>query len=89
MNEIIIGMIAGSVGGLIRTLITLSYSTIDKRKLNLLNSILYFFTFILTGALAGLIFGPGKVLSFVMGFVGIDLLDTYYKAIMKKKVSLK
>jgi len=89
MNEIIIGIIAGSIGGLIRTLITLSYGLIDKRKLNFTNIILYFFTFIFTGALAGLVFGPGKVLSFVMGFVGIDLLDTYYKAIMKKKVNIK
>jgi len=89
MDPILIGLIAGSIGGAIRTLVTIAYSVMSGNKLNFFNLMFYLVTFVLTGALTGLVFGPGKVLSFVMGFVGIDLLDTYYKAIMKKNISIK
>jgi len=89
MNPILIGTIAGAIGGAIRTLVTISYSLMSENKINFINSAFYLITFILTGALSGLVFGPGMVLSFVMGFVGIDLLDTYYNAIMKKKITIK
>ena len=89
MNEILIAAGFGIMGGLVRILIT-SLKTIQlKKKLSFTGFGIYAIVVIAVGAFSGIILSYGKILSFLGGYAGLDLIDGYYKAFKKKQIKVK
>ena len=89
MNEILIAAGFGIMGGLVRILIT-SLKTIQlKKKLSFTGFGIYAIVVIAVGAFSGIILSYGKILSFLGGYAGLDLIDGYYKAFKKKQIKFK
>ena len=89
MNEILIAAGFGIIGGLVRILIT-SLKTIQlKKKLSFTGFGIYAIVIIAIGAFSGIILSYGKILSFLGGYAGLDLIDGYYKAFKKKQIKFK
>ena len=89
MNEILIAAGFGIIGGLVRILIT-SLKTIQlKKKLSFTGLGIYAIVVITIGAFSGIILSYGKILSFLGGYAGLDLIDGYYKAFKKKQIKFK
>ena len=77
------------MGGLVRILIT-SLKTIQlKKKLSFTGFGIYAIVVIAVGAFSGIILSYGKILSFLGGYAGLDLIDGYYKAFKKKQIKFK
>ena len=89
MNEILIAAGFGIIGGLVRILVT-SLKTIQlKKKLSFTGFGIYAIVIIAIGAFSGIILSYGKILSFLGGYAGLDLIDGYYKAFKKKQIKFK
>lgn len=89
MNEILAAAGFGIIGALVRILVT-SLKTIRlKKKLSFAGFGLYAVVVIAIGAFSGIILGYGKILSFLGGYAGLDLIDGYCKAFKKKQIKFK
>jgi len=89
MNEILIAAGFGIIGAIVRILIT-SLKTIQlKKKLSFTGFGIYAIVVIAVGAFSGIILSYGKILSFLGGYAGLDLIDGYYKAFKKKQIKFK
>jgi hypothetical protein len=88
MNEILIAALFGIFGGLIRALITI-LKTKQIGKVNLSGVTLYLIVVLAVGAFSGIILSFGKILSFLGGYAGLDLMEGYYKTMKSKKISVK
>jgi len=89
MNEILIAAGFGILGAIVRILIT-SLKTIQlKKKLSFTGFGIYAIVVIAVGAFSGIILSYGKILSFLGGYAGLDLIDGYYKAFKKKQIKFK
>jgi len=89
MNELLIAISYGLLGGFTRLLVGLlkSYNSKEKPKLN---RIWFYILIVLSaGAFSGIVLGVSKTLSFLGGYAGIDLLDGYFKAFKRKEVRIK
>ena len=89
MNELLIAIGYGLLGGFTRLLVGLlkSYNSKEKPKLN---RIWFYILIVLSaGAFSGIVLGVSKTLSFLGGYAGIDLLDGYFKAFKRKEVRIK
>ena len=78
MNEILIPIIYGVLGGIIRTLVDLLRLKEEKRKITNQGFIFYAMVLLFVGAFSGIILGYNKPLSFLGGYAGLDLMDGYY-----------
>ena len=79
----------GIIGAIVRILIT-SLKTIQlKKKLSFTGFGIYAIVVIAVGAFSGIILSYGKILSFLGGYAGLDLIDGYYKAFKKKQIKFK
>ncbi len=88
MNEILVAAIFGIFGGLVRALVTI-LKVKQIREINFAGAFLYFVVVLAVGAFSGVVLSFGKVLSFLGGYAGLDLLDGYYKTMKSKKINLK
>lgn len=87
MNEMLLAAIFGICGGLVRVLVV-SLKTFQLRKISWGGFWIYAVTVISVGAMSGIILSFGKVLSFLAGYAGLDLIDGYYKIFKKKKIKM-
>lgn len=79
----------GILGCAIRSFITFLSSAHKPRKSkDQSHLILYVLTIISVGAFMGIALGFSYPLSFLGGYLGMDLIDTYYKVFKRVKVDL-
>jgi len=89
MNEILIAAGFGIAGAIVRVLIT-SLKTVQlKKKISFAGLGVYIVVVLAVGAFSGIILSYGKVLSFLAGYAGLDLIDGYSKVFKKKKIKFK
>ena len=88
MNEIFMSAGFGLIGGLARALIGFLKTLQLKHEINYTSLAIYGIILLTIGAFSGIVLGYGKVLSFLGGYAGIDLIEGYYNVFMKKKVKL-
>jgi len=90
ITEMFIWMMWGSLGGLIRIVISALKSIALKRKIDWNTFFIYCAVMLSISAFFGIIlsFG-GKGFSFIGGYAGIDLASGLQKMFMKTKVKLK
>lgn len=74
---------------MVRVLIVSLEVTQLKKKIAYSGFLLYAAVVLAVGAFSGIVLGYGRVLSFLAGYAGLDLIDSYYKVFKKKKISLK
>lgn len=89
MNEILLAAMFGIIGAVVRVLITSLQLTQLKQKIQYSGFIVYVAVVLSVGAFSGIILSYGKVLSFLAGYAGLDLIEGYYKVFKKKKVTFK
>ncbi len=89
MNEILFAAIFGAIGAIVRVLIIALQLTQLKQKVQLTGYLIYVIVVIAVGAFSGIVLSYGKVLSFLAGYAGLDLIEGYYKVFKKKKITLK
>jgi hypothetical protein len=87
MNEVLLAAIFGVFGGLVRALITI-LKTRQIHKINFAGVMLYLIVVLAVGAFSGIVLSFGKILSFLGGYAGLDLIEGYYKTMKSKKVKL-
>ena len=87
MNEILIAAGFGSIGALVRFLVT--SLKVMHEKIEIGKLLVYAVIILAIGAFSGIVLSYGKILSFLAGYAGLDLLDGYYKSFMKKKIVFK
>lgn len=88
MNPILVAAGFGMLGALARLLIVcVKTLTLDK-KITKDMMIIYGVSMISIGAFSGIVLSYGKMLSFLAGYAGIDLLNGYYK-IFTQKLKIK
>lgn len=79
----------GILGCAIRSFITFLSSTRKPRKSkDSSHLVLYVLTLISVGAFMGIALGFSYPLSFLGGYLGMDLIDTYYKVFKRVKVDV-
>ena len=89
MNEILLGAGFGILGAIVR-IIMVSLKTVQlKRKISYQGFGIYALVILSVGAFSGIILSYGKVLSFLAGYAGLDLIDGYYKVFKRKKIKFK
>lgn len=88
MNEIIMYAGFGIIGGIVRTLVE-SLKGLTFKQFSWKGFWMYSLVVLVVGAFSGVVLGFGKILSFLAGYAGLDLIDGYYKAFMKKKIKIK
>ena len=89
MNELLISIFYGLLGGFTRLLVGLLKSYHSKEKPKFERIWFYILIVLSAGAFSGIILGISKTLSFLGGYAGLDLLDGYFKAFKKKQVRIK
>jgi len=90
MNEILMAAGFGIMGALVRVLVSsLKAAQVKGRKISHSGFGIYAVTVLAVGAFSGIILSYGKVLSFLAGYAGLDLIDGYYKVFKKKKIRFK
>jgi len=93
MNEILMAAGYGIAGALVRVLVaSLKAAQMTKmrgRKVSHSGFGVYVVTVLAVGAFSGIILSYGKVLSFLAGYAGLDLIDGYYKVFKKKKIRFR
>jgi hypothetical protein len=89
MNEIIIAAELGALGAIVRLGVLSLEIAQMKKKIVYMGFFAYMLTIIAIGAFSGIVLGYGKVLSFLAGYAGTDLMDGYYKVFKAKKVKLE
>jgi ribose/xylose/arabinose/galactoside ABC-type transport system permease subunit len=89
MNEILVAAGFGIIGALVRVLVT-SLKTVQlKQKISFAGFGVYALVVLSIGAFSGIILSYGKVLSFLAGYAGLDLIEGYYKVFKKKRIKFK
>ncbi len=89
MNEILLAAGFGILGAIVR-IIMVSLKTVQlKRKISYQGFGIYALVILSVGAFSGIILSYGKVLSFLAGYAGLDLIDGYYKVFKRKKIKFK
>ena len=78
----------GFIGAFIRVLISLLKTYADAKKVFWNVFWLYALTAILVGVMSGVLIGFDKSLAVLGGYAGLDLIDGYYKAFMKRKIKV-
>jgi ribose/xylose/arabinose/galactoside ABC-type transport system permease subunit len=78
----------GLLGGAVRVLVT-SLKASVLRKVSWKGLILYAIIVMFVGAFSGILLNFGKILSFLAGYAGLDLIEGYGKLFKSKKISLK
>lgn len=89
MNEILIAAGFGIMGAIVRVLIISLKLTQLKKKIAYSGFTVYALVVLAVGAFSGIVLSYGKVLSFLAGYAGLDLIEGYYKVFKKKKISFK
>ena len=89
MNELIVSITFGVLGGIIRLFVSLLKSIKTKEKINYKKAWFYLIFLVTTGAFSGIVLGFNKQLSFLGGYAGMDLLDGYFKSFNAKKIKFK
>ena len=87
IEEILISAGFGIAGSLVR-LLTASLKNLRQGKISWSGFGFYVATVIAVGAFSGIVLGFGKVLSFLAGYAGLDLIEGYYNIFKKKKFKL-
>ena len=87
MNDILVSAILGFGGALLRVLIfsgrTLSGYGVLSRSAFLLYSVVV----LACGIFSGIVLGSSLPLAFLSGYACLDLMDSYYSAFKKRKVT--
>lgn len=60
-----------------------------KKKIAYSGFFVYSLVVLAVGAFSGIVLSYGKVLSFLAGYAGLDLIEGYYKIFKRKKVRFK
>ena len=89
MNEILIAAGFGIMGAIVRVLIISLKLTQLKKKIAYSGFTVYALVVLSVGAFSGIVLSYGKVLSFLAGYAGLDLIEGYYKVFKKKKIQFK
>ena len=89
MNEILIAAGFGIIGAVVRVLLTSIKIVQLKEKIDYSSLCIYAMVVLAVGAFSGIVLSYGRVLSFLAGYAGLDLIEGYYKAFKKQKVKLK
>jgi len=89
MNEILIAAGFGIIGALVRVLVVSLKTAQLKQKISYSGFGVYAMIVLAVGAFSGIVLSYGKVLSFLAGYAGLDLIEGYYKMFKKKKVKFK
>lgn len=89
MIDLLVSILYGVLGALIRLLISLLKNYQTEGKINFKRLWFFFVLLIFVGAFSGIVLGINKQLSLLGGYAGIDLIDGYYKAFKRKKIKLK
>lgn len=79
------GAVFGFFGGLVRFFVT-SLKASTQRRVSGNGLLIYFAVAVIVGAFSGVLLSFGKVLAFLAGYAGLDLLDGYYKVFRKKRM---
>ena len=81
----------GVAGALVRVLIV-SLKTVQSKpkraKISGEGMWIYAAVVLSVGAFSGIVLNFGKVLSFLAGYAGLDLIEGYYKTFRKKKIKI-
>jgi len=88
MNEILIAAGFGIMGALVRVLVVSLKTAQLKRKISFQGFGVYAMVVLAVGAFSGIVLSYGKILSFLAGYAGLDLIEGYYKTFKKKKIKL-
>lgn len=88
INELGISALFGMLGGLARFFVA-SLKTLQTSKISWKGFLLYGLIIILVGTFSGIVLGFGKVISFLGGYVGLDLLDGFYATFKKKQIKVR
>ena len=89
MNEILIGLLLGALGGAVRATIGIFKSLAVKMKIVWRYWIFTILLSLLIGAMTGLIFNFDYRLSVLAGYAGTDILEGIYKSFKVEKVYVK
>ena len=79
----------GILGAIARVLIVSLKTAQLKKKISYSGFGIYAMVVLAVGAFSGIILSYGKVLSFLAGYAGLDLIEGYYKVFKKKKIKFK
>ena len=77
----------GILGGLVRVLVV-SLKTFQFRKISWQGFWIYACVVFFLGAFSGIILNFGKILSFLAGYAGLDLVGGFYKTFKGKSVKI-
>jgi len=87
LNPIVLSALFGVIGALCRVVIILLEAFRFRKKVYIDGVVLCVATLFSIGAFSGIIFGiAGGAISFLSGYAGMDLMDSYSKAFKGKKV---
>ena len=86
--EFFIGVGFGALGGLVRILVE-GMKNWSLGRFSWRGFLIYSFALLIIGAFSGLMLGFSKLLGFLGGYAGIDLMDGFYTAFKKKKIKFK
>ncbi len=85
---VLYGALFGLLGGIMRFFVT-SLKASVLRKVSWKGIVLYGIIVICIGAFSGVLLNFGKVLAFLAGYAGLDLIEGYAKVFKKKGIKLK
>ncbi|MDP2908582.1 MAG: hypothetical protein Q8N77_02130 [Nanoarchaeota archaeon] len=90
MNELLLTMVFGTVGGVTRACVgLLKYKTLPKQGKFKLGALL--FTIIASGVIglfAGLVVSTDNALSLLAGYAGTDFIESIYKIRKKQEITI-
>ncbi len=89
LTPILISTGLGALGGILRILILVNKMKTFNQPISKKAFFVYIFIFLVIGSLSGLFLGPGKAMSLLGGYMGVDLMGVFSKSFNKKKVSMK
>jgi len=94
MTEILITPILtsiglGALGGTLRIIIMANKMKTFEQPISKKAFFVHVPLFIIIGSLSGLFLGPGKAMSLLGGYMGVDLMEVFSKSFNKKKVKMK
>ncbi|MBT4135924.1 hypothetical protein HOD75_01000 [archaeon] len=89
MDALFIAIGLGVIGGGVRALVGFLKQMQLKEKFDRKSLFIYVIILLVVGAFSGVVLDYGRVLSFLGGYAGIDLMEGYYKTFMKQSVKIK
>jgi len=89
MDPLFIALGLGVIGGGVRALVGFLKQVQLKEKFDRKSLLIYVVILLVVGAFSGIVLDYGRVLSFLGGYAGIDLIEGYYKTFMKQKIKMK